>query len=153
MPQKNGKYYQGDYKPQNPKKYIGNVLPHYRSSWEQRVFWYMDTNENILAWGSECVVVPYVSPKDGQIHRYYPDIFCRVRKGDGVKDFMLEIKPLAQSQPAKTPKRKTLKAIQQFNEGNEVYLVNRAKWEACSKWCKERNITFRVVTENELKVL
>lgn len=153
MDRKNGKYYQGDYKPQHPEKYIGNVLPHYRSSWERRVFFYMDTNENIAAWGSECVVVPYTSPKDGQIHRYYPDIFCRVKTQDGLKDFMLEIKPMAQSQPAKKPKRNTLKALQQFNEGNETYLVNRAKWEACARWCRERNITFRVVTENELKVL
>lgn len=150
---KNGKFYQGDYKPQNPGKYIGNVLPHYRSSWERRVFYYMDTNENIVAWLSEGIAIPYVSPRDGQVHRYYPDVFARVRTAKGTKDFMLEIKPMAQSQPAKKPKRNTTKALQQFNEGNEVYLVNRAKWEACEKWCKERNITFRVVTENELRVL
>ena len=148
-----GQFYQGDYKPKHPEKYIGNTLPHYRSGWERRVFYYMDMNESIAAWGSECVVVPYVSPKDGEIHRYYPDIFCRVKTVDGLKDFMLEIKPMAQSQPAKKPKKMTAKAIMQFNESQEVYLVNRAKWEACEKWCKERNITFRVVTENELRLL
>ena len=153
MPRTSTKYYQGDWKPKHPEKYIGNVLPHYRSSWELRVFWYMDTNENVVAWGSECVIIPYVSPKDGQIHRYYPDIFCRVKTPNGVKDFLLEIKPLAQSQPAKVPKRKTLKTLQQFNESNETYLINRAKWDAASKFCKEKGITFRVVTENELKVL
>lgn len=153
MDGKSGKFYQGDFKPEHPEKYIGNTLPHYRSSWERKVFGYMDLNENIVCWGSECVAIPYVSPKDGDIHRYFPDIFCRVKTPNGTKDFMLEIKPIAQSQPAKQPKRKTLKAMMQFNESQETFLVNRSKWAACEKWCKERNITFRVVTENELKVL
>ena len=146
-------YYQGDYTPKHHEKYIGNKLPHYRSSWERKVFWYLDNNENVVAWGSECIVIPYVSPKDGQVHRYYPDCFVRIKCPDGLKDFILEIKPVAQSQPAKVPKKKTAKALQQFNESQETFLVNQAKWAACEKWCKERNIAFRVVTENELRLL
>lgn len=148
-----GKYHQGDWKPTNPQKYLWKKLPHYRSSWERRLFTYLDTNDNVLAWGSEGFAIPYYSPLDGKNHLYVPDIICKVRTPNGEKTFVLEVKPLAQSQPAKVPKRKTAKAMQTFNEGQETYIRNQAKWEACQKWCEARNITFKVVTEKELGLL
>ena len=147
-------FYQGDYKPENPKKYVGNKLPHFRSSWEKRVFFYMDKCENVIAWGSEPFAIEYVSPIDGKKHRYFPDIFCRVKRTDGTtKDFLLEIKPKYQSEPAKVPKKKTAKAVIKFVESQQIYTVNQAKWDAAMKYCKSRNIEFKVITENELGLL
>ena len=36
---------------------------------------YCDNNESVIEWGSEEVVIPYKSPWDGRIHRYFPDFF------------------------------------------------------------------------------
>ena len=64
--------YKGKFKPKNPSKYIGdptNIV--YRSLWERRFMIYCDNEDNILSWGSEEVVIPYVSPIDNKVHRYY----------------------------------------------------------------------------------
>ena len=48
------KYKQGFYYPKNPNKYVGdvdNIV--YRSSWELRVFKWMDDNPSVLEWASE----------------------------------------------------------------------------------------------------
>ena len=147
-------FYQGDYKPENPKKYVGNKLPHYRSSWERRVFYYMDKCENVVAWGSEPLAIEYVNPLDGRRHRYFPDIVCRVKQKDGkLKDFMLEIKPKYQSEPARVPKRKTAKAVIHFVENQQTYTVNQAKWDAAMAYCNPRNIEFKVITEEQLGLI
>ena len=62
--------YKGRYIPQNPKKYKGDpqrVV--YRSLWERKFMVYCDTNPKILEWGSEVVIIPYLSPWDGKIQR------------------------------------------------------------------------------------
>ena len=58
-------YKQGFFKPQNPKKYMGdptNIV--YRSGWEKRVMDWCDANPNIKQWSSEEIVIPYKSPVD-----------------------------------------------------------------------------------------
>ena len=74
--------YKGRYFPTNPKKYRGNpnqII--YRSLWERKVMVYCDKNDAIIEWGSEEVIVPYLSPMDGKIHRYFPDFYMKVRQG------------------------------------------------------------------------
>ena len=54
--------YSGKYKPLNPKKYVGNsskVI--YRSLWERKLMVYCDNNDKVLEWGSEEVIIPYLS--------------------------------------------------------------------------------------------
>ena len=65
--------YKGRYTPQNPQKYRGdhrNII--YRSLWERKFMVYCDQSDNIIEWGSEEVIIPYISPLDGRMHRYFP---------------------------------------------------------------------------------
>jgi hypothetical protein len=142
------KTYKGKYSPKNPKKYKGdftNII--YRSSWERKFMVYCDSNNNVLEWGSEEVIIPYVSPIDGRVHRYFPDFYVKVKQSDGsVKRLIIEVKPKSQCSPPKQPKRKTKHFL------NEVMTwgVNEAKWKAAIKFCKDRGMEFKILTEDHL---
>jgi hypothetical protein len=84
-------YKQGIYIPKNPSKYKGNANNIvYRSSWELRVFKWMDDNPSVLEWASEECIIPYKSPVDQKLHRYFPDIWAKVRRIDGrTKTYLL----------------------------------------------------------------
>ena len=65
----------GRFRPKNPHKYKGdptNVI--YRSSYELKLFRYLDLHPAIRWWQSEEVVIPYRSPITGRVHRYFPDV-------------------------------------------------------------------------------
>eukprot|EP01047_Picozoa_sp_COSAG01_P106055 COSAG01_NODE_35203_length_535_cov_1.513761_1_plen_77_part_10 len=72
---KSKKYRQGRYKPINREKYVDSSDPVYRSSWELKFFKWADSNNRVLKWGSESIIVPYISPLDGRVHRYFVDNF------------------------------------------------------------------------------
>ena len=58
---------------------------------------YCDTNEKILEWGSEEIIVPYRSPVDNRYHRYFPDFYVKVKDKNGkIKKMIIEIKPYKQ---------------------------------------------------------
>ena len=62
--------YKGKYKPLNPNKYAGNPMNIvYRSLWERKVMVYCDKNPLVIEWGSEEIIIPYLSPWDGRMHR------------------------------------------------------------------------------------
>ena len=68
--------YKGKYKPSYPQKYKGdptNII--YRSLWERKFMVYCDLNEKVIEWGSEEIALPYRSPIDNKIHRYFPDFY------------------------------------------------------------------------------
>ena len=142
--------YKGKYKPSYPQKYKGdpnNII--YRSLWERKFMKYCDTNENILEWGSEEIVVPYRSPVDNRYHRYFPDFYIKVRESSGkIKKMIIEIKPQRQCVEPKIPKRKTKGYIFEVVE----YAKNQAKWEAAKEWCLDHGYEFKVLTENELGI-
>ena len=72
--------YKGLFKPKNPSKYKGNVNEIvYRSSWEKKMMIYCDTTASVIEWGSEELVIPYVSPWDGRYHRYFPDFLLKLK--------------------------------------------------------------------------
>ena len=76
--------YKGKYRPSNPEKYRGDYTGIvYRSLWELKFMKYCDSNENILEWGSEEIVLPYVSPIDNRYHRYFPDFYIKVKERGG----------------------------------------------------------------------
>ena len=101
--------YKGRYNPRNPQKYKGN--PHnviYRSLWERKFMVYCDNNTSVLEWGSEEVIIPYLSPLDGRIHRYFPDFYIKIKQHSGTtKKLIIEVKPKKQTKPPKEPQRKT----------------------------------------------
>ena len=141
-------YKQGLFKPLNPKKYIGdptNIV--YRSGWEHRSMQMFDTNPNINRWGSEEVVIPYVSPIDNRYHRYFTDFYVEAVGRDGeTKKMLLEVKPKAQTQEPKKPSRKTKRYITEVM----TYGINQAKWKAAEDFCRDRGWEFKVITESDL---
>jgi hypothetical protein len=145
----NKKPYKGYFKPERPEKYKGNprnII--YRSMWERHCMVYFDRNDNVLEWASEEIIIPYVSPFDGKIHRYYPDFFLKIKKGQMTEMWIVEVKPLKQTQPPKIPKRKTKSYLYEIREWGR----NSAKWEAAKDYCEKRGWVFDVWTEKTLKM-
>jgi hypothetical protein len=142
--------YKGKYKPSYPEKYNGdptNII--YRSLWERKFCVYCDTNEKIIEWQSEEKAIPYRSPLDGKIHRYFPDFLIKVKESDGtIKKYMIEIKPSKQTVPPVKPQRQTKKYISEVYE----YAKNQSKWEAARDWCADRGYEFKIITEYELNL-
>ena len=141
--------YSGKYIPVNPKKYRGNPSKvTYRSLWERKLMVYCDRNEKVVEWGSEEVIVPYRSPWDGKMHRYFPDFYMKVKQGNGTyKKFIIEVKPKAQcKEPIKTPKRKTRKWYKEV----QTWGINQAKWKSAIDYCENRGMEFKILTEDHL---
>ncbi len=139
------------YKPEYPKKYKGdpnNIIC--RSSWERRFCRWCDLNENIIEWGSEEFFIPYLSPLDNRVHRYFPDFIIKVKEQSGeIKKYVIEIKPKKQTvPPVQTSKKRTKTFINEV----KTYAVNEAKWKAAQEWCDDRRIKFRIITEEELGI-
>tara|TARA_E500000178_G_C16950759_1_gene721157 strand:- start:817 stop:1251 length:435 start_codon:yes stop_codon:yes gene_type:complete len=142
--------YKGKYSPINVKKYKGDPTKViYRSLLERRFMVYCDTNSSILQWNSEEVVVPYRSPLDNRIHRYFVDFWIKFRDKNGdIKTNLIEIKPFTQT---KEPKRTIKKHTRRFIREVATWGVNQAKWKAADNYCKDRLWEFKIITEKELK--
>ena len=143
--------YKGRYTPKNPKKYKGdyhNIV--YRSLWERKFMVYCDNSDNILEWGSEEIIIPYLSPWDGKLHRYFPDFYIKVKQSDGgLKKFIIEVKPKKQCKPPdSSPKRKTRKWFSEV----KTWGINEAKWKSASEWCSNNDMEFKILTEDELGI-
>jgi hypothetical protein len=146
----NHQTYKGKYRLKNPKKYRGDPNDiTYRSSWELKFMNWCDNNASVLEWGSEVVVIPYQSPTDKKMHRYFVDFFLKIKdKNQNVQTYLVEIKPKRYTEKPPKPKRVT----KQFINELYTYEVNQAKWKAAREFCKDRNIQFIVLTEKELNV-
>ena len=144
------KWHQGSYTPRCPEKYIGNAKSIvYRSKWELVFLKWCDETPDVVKYSSEECVIPYISPVDGQKHRYFVDFFVQIRQGNELKNFLVEIKPYGQTQPPKPP-RKGGTLSESYQEACRTYLVNQAKWEAARAVCAKRGWEFMVLTEKEL---
>lgn len=141
--------YKGKFTPQNPQKYNGNpdnII--YRSSWELRCMKWFDDNPNIIWWSSEELAIPYYSPVDKRMHRYFPDFIIKVkRKDDTIMTYVVEVKPEAQTKKP-TQKRKT----KQFIKESITYVVNQMKWKAADEFCHAHGWQFKIVTEKDLGI-
>ena len=142
--------YRGKYYPSFPRKYKGdptNII--YRSLWERKFMVYCDKNAKILEWGSEEIALPYISPHDSRVHRYFPDFYIKVQENTGkIKRYLIEVKPLKQTTKPKKPKRQTKGYIREAFE----YARNQAKWKAAREYCADRMGEFKVITEKELDI-
>lgn len=141
--------YKGKFSPKNPKKYLGDpTMIIFRSLWEYKCMKYFDTNPNVISWKSEETIIPYLSPLDNQLHRYFVDFHITVKTKDGIKDFLLEVKPYDQTIPPKmvvTPKKQ--QPTKAYLESIETYAVNEAKWNAAKEYCGKRGWKFIILTE------
>lgn len=139
--------HQGKFKIKNPSKYVGdtsNVF--YRSSWELSVMLWCDTNDNIIQWSSEELVIPYLCPTDGGRHRYFVDFtitFANKSK------YWIELKPHKYTIPPESKPRSKKRYIKEVFE----YAKNQAKWKAASDYAKVHGAQFQVWTENTLQSL
>ena len=138
------------YKPLNPKKYQGNpnnIIC--RSSWERKFCMWADRKDNVVSWASEEINIPYISPKDNRVHKYYPDFLIKVKESNNrIKTYVVEVKPKKQTMPPKKRSRITKSYIYEC----QTYAVNQAKWAAASEFCKDNRIEFIIVTEAELGI-
>jgi hypothetical protein len=99
------------------------------------------------SWGSEEIALPYRSPLDGKIHRYFPDFYIKVKESNGqIKKYLIEIKPKKQTVEPKVRQRKTKGYIFEVTE----WVRNQAKWKAAKDFCEDRLWEFKVLTEDEL---
>lgn len=140
----------GKYKPNNPAKYKGDPTTiTYRSSWELKFMRYIDEHKDVLEWSSEEFSIPYRSPIDNKVHRYFPDFFVKKRNTQGIIDsVVIEIKPAKETKPPIILSRPTKQYLR------EVYTwgINSAKWQAANEYCKDRKWKFVIMTEFDLGI-
>jgi hypothetical protein len=132
------------YKMTNPEKYVGdvnNIIA--RSNLERKFFRFFDMSEDITKFSSEEFFIPYYSPVDKKMHRYFVDVMFEVKNE---KKFVAEIKPHSQISMPKKPKKQSRSFVNECL----TYEVNKAKWTAAEKFCKENNMQFIILTEKNL---
>ena len=96
---------------------------------------YCDKNDNILEWASEEIAIPYRSPVDNRVHRYFPDFYMKVKeRGGKIKRYVIEVKPAKQTKPPVKPKSQTKGYIREAYE----YAKNQAKWKMAREFCADR---------------
>ena len=142
------KTYKGIFKPRNPCKYKGdshNII--YRSRWELYFMKYLDDHPDVQQWASEELVIPYRSPIDGRVHRYFPDFWVQKINREGKQDtVVVEIKPFKETvepTPQKNLSKRYLYEVKTWG-------VNSAKWKEARNYCKDRGWEFVIITEKEL---
>jgi len=142
--------YSGRFIPKNPQKYVGdytNII--YRSTWEAKVMSWLDKNQDVISWASEELTIPYLSPVDNRMHRYFPDFLVKVRtKENKLRTMMIEVKPKKQTQEPVKKKRVTKQYLQEVATFN----VNKAKWHAANEFCLDRGWEFKIFTEDHLGI-
>ena len=137
----------------NIKKYVGKKLPIYRSTWELRAFISLDKNANVVRWGSENFVIPYIDKtRNNETHRYVIDLFFEIgatKDGLPIK-WLIEIKPYNQSITPKVSKRKS---PEKLLYESMIVERNHCKWKAAIHFCKARGWHFGVYTEKGITKL
>lgn len=144
------KTYKGRFRVANAGKYRGDITNIvYRSLWELKFMKWCDSNVSVLEWGSETVIVPYISPIDNKVHRYFVDFYIKIKnKNNTIEKYLIEIKPEKYTKPPDIPSKKT----KQFIDEVFQYGVNDAKWKAAFEFCKDRNMKFIILTEKDLGI-
>jgi hypothetical protein len=99
----------------------------YRSGWEQKYMVYLDSDPAVEHWTYEQTRIEYVSNiRTKKTRCYYPDFYVKYLDG---REEIVEVKP----------KRKLDQA------------TVKKKADAARQWCSDRGMTYRMLTEIELK--
>jgi len=139
--------YSGKFVARNPKKYKGdpnNII--YRSLWELKLMKYLDSHTQIVNWSSEEFCIPYRSPIDRRMHRYFPDFWVEKECGE---QLVIEVKPKQQLVPPKKGKRQTVKYLREMR----TFAVNQRKFEVAQEFCENKGMKFMIMTQDELGVI
>ena len=133
---------QGKFKIKNPQKYLGNKVPTYRSSWENRFMLFCDQDPRILHWQSEPMVIPYQDPFTGKKRKYTPDFFIVYNDKHGNRQTeLIEVKPKNQT---------AVKFAGRSKPRQKIAAINEAKYRSAQQFCDEKGLTWRVLTEQDI---
>jgi len=147
----NKNYKQGKFKPKNPQKYDGNPTEiYFRSSYELKFMQYCDLTENVISYQSEEFWIPYRSPLDNKVHRYFPDFFVKYKDRDNnIRTLVVEIKPAKDlKEPNPNPPKRTSAWVYSV----KTWAVNQEKWKAAREWCADHNYEFKIMSERDLGI-
>lgn len=114
---------------------------------------HLDEHPDVLEWSSEEIIIPYRSPIDGRVHRYFPDFFVKKKGRDGIiESLLIEVKPLAQTQQPTLMEVKNQRPTKRYIREVMTWGINSAKWKAAEEYCKDRKWKFVIMTERELGI-
>ena len=142
-PSKTGRYKQGYIDPSSCKKLFEGLRGEpiiYRSSYEKIFIEWLEKNPRVEGWGSECFGIPYYNLMTGEAHTYYPDYLVKMKSGETL---VIEIKPKDQTIRPKTQRGRVWKE----------WVKNMSKWTAAKKFCQDRGLTFKILTEQTISRL
>jgi len=111
----------------------------------------LDHDPNVISWQSEELIIPYTNPIDGRFHRYLPDFKVIKKTSDGIKTFVIEIKPHSQCL-VPTKGSKGQKSHKKYLTEAKTFAQNQAKWQSAQRYCAKYGYTFLVLTEKDLKL-
>ena len=132
---------QGPYTVINGAKYVGNGTPRYRSGWELSFMKFCDSNDHVLQWASESIVIPYRHPLTGKMTNYVPDFLVTYRGPNNTTVAeLIEIKP----------KKQSLLESKMNDRDRAIVAINYCKWDAATKWARAQGLRFRVITEDDI---
>ena len=148
-PNRKSKFKQGYFNPINESKYIGQGPIIFRSSWERKFAIYCDNHPSIVEWSSEPFSIKYLSLYDNKVHKYYPDFYFKMYNDDTKlhEKYVVEVKPSSHLEKPKLPKRKTQKAIKNYNYLIKQYTMNVSKINALKHFAQERSYKVMLLTE------
>lgn len=141
-PSQSSRYKQGCIDPRTCKKLFNQLSREriiYRSSYELKFITWLESDDKVKSWGSECICIPYLYI-DGSMHRYYPDYF--VEFTDGTK-MVIEIKPYNQ----------TKKPLNENCWAAKEWVRNKCKWKAAMEFCENKGYKFKILTEKTINQL
>ena len=108
---------------------------------------HLDEHPDVLEWASEEFSVPYLSPIDGKIHRYFPDFWVKRKSRAGlVEVVVIEVKPNYQVRPPEVKKKPTARYLKEV----ATWGINEAKWLAAKDYCEDRKWKFIIMDEFDL---
>jgi hypothetical protein len=138
----------GFFTPLHPEKYDGDINTiTYRSKMELRMMKYLDDQPSVLRWSSEETVIPYYSPLDKKMHRYFVDFKVITKNRDGkITTRLVECKWSTATVPPKEPKRKT----RRYFAEQKNWIINQAKWTEAKKFCDQHGWEWMILTEKHL---
>jgi len=147
---------QGTFHPINKGKCLNPDNISFRSGLESQLMVILDKNPNIISWGSENVIIPYFKKAENRWARYFVDFYVKIKLGENVKEYIIEVKPEKFTKPPTTNgnKKKSTILYEQV-----TYLTDSNKWEAAKKWCDDqklknkRDIEFMIITEKNIAQL
>jgi hypothetical protein len=165
----NSKYHGGNFIPKNKDKVIKLNAErglYYRSSWERKIMFWLDMNEQVIKWGAECLNIPYQMTHfengDARVkkHTYYVDFYYEMRTADGVlKQVVVEVKPkkeynmvIALNAGKLSVPEKGTKKLKNFEYDLKMAYKNKNKWETMINWCNKKGYEFIIITEDHLKM-